>query len=379
MKKFTFSGILRKKTVIIPVVLIVALVIIAYVSISREKNRVFEKYEIKSSIAIDGTIPTEYMKFANGMVGYSSDGISYYSEGREIFNKAISIVSPIISVSDSYVVISEKKSSEINLIDKQGNLSKITSTYPIVGLDVSNKGVVAAILDDGTANYIEFYDKSGARLVSGRTVLEGDGYPIDISISDDSTRLVSSYLAITEGTAQSKVVFYNYTSVGENEVDRIVGGFNQYKDTIVPEVRFINNNTVAAIGDNMFSIYSIKQKPKLVHEETFEDKIQSVFFSSKYIGIVFTSNDSSYSQVLKVYNTDGKVEFSKILDFKYNDIAFVGENIVMYDESVCRMYSFTGKERFNYTFDKKINALIPLEDDVFMIAGDTAIEEIKLK
>ena len=170
-----------------------------------------------------------------------------------------------------------------------------------------------------------------------------------------------------------------YTSVGENEVDRIVGGFNQYKDTIVPEVRFINNNTVAAIGDNMFSIYSIKQKPKLVHEETFEDKIQSVFFSSKYIGIVFTSNDSSYSQVLKVYNTDGKVEFSKILDFKYNDIAFVGENIVMYDESVCRMYSFTGKERFNYTFDKKINALIPLEDDVFMIAGDTAIEEIKLK
>ena len=148
------------------------------------------------------------MKFANGMVGYSSDGISYYSEGREIFNKAISIVSPIISVSDSYVVISEKKSSEINLIDKQGNLSKITSTYPIVGLDVSNKGVVAAILDDGTANYIEFYDKSGARLVSGRTVLEGDGYPIDISISDDSTRLVSSYLAITEGTAQSKVVFY---------------------------------------------------------------------------------------------------------------------------------------------------------------------------
>ena len=51
----------------------------------------------------------------------------------------------------------------------------------------------------------------------------------------------------------------------------------------------------------------------------------------------------------------------------------------MYDEAVCRMYSFTGKERFNYTFEKKINSLIPIKDDMFIIAGDTAIEEIELK
>lgn len=379
MSKFSLSGILRRKAVIISVILIVAIIVVAYVSISREKNRVFETFEVKSSVEIEGNIDTNYMKFADGMIGYTADGISYYAEGREIFNKAFSIISPIVSVSDEYVVISEKKSSEINLIDKNGTLSKITSTYQVVGLDVSNNGVVAAVLDDGTANYIEFYDKSGSRLVSGRTVLEGDGYPIDISISGDSTRLVSSYLAISEGTAQSKVVFYNYSSVGENEVDRIVGGFNQYKDTIVPEVRFINDNTVVAMGDNMFSIYNIKQKPKLVHEQKFAAKIQSVFFSEKNIGIVFVSNESAYSQILKVYDIEGEAVFSKTLDFKYNDIAFVGNNVVMYDEAMCRMYSFTGKERFNYTFEKKINALIPLKDNLFVIAGDTAIEEIRLK
>ena len=379
MSKFSFSMIFRRKAIIISAILIVAIIVVAYVSISREKNRIFESFEVKSSVEIDGSIETKYMKFADGMIGYTTDGISYYAGGREIFNKAISIIAPIVSVSNEYVVIGEKKSSEINLIDKNGSLSKITSTYPIVGLDVSDKGVVAAVLDDGTANYIEFYDKSGSRLVSGRTVLEGDGYPIDISISDDSTRLVASYLAISEGTAQSKVVFYNYSSVGENEVDRIVGGFNQYKDTIVPEVSFINDSTVVAMGDNMFSIYNIKQKPKLIHEEKFEDKIQSVFFSEKNIGIVYISNDSAYTQVLKVYDTEGKSIFSKTIDFKYNDIAFAGENVVMYDEAMCRMYSFTGKERFNYTFEKKINSLIPIKDDMFIIAGDTAIEEIELK
>lgn len=379
MNKISFSGIWRKKVFIISAVVVIAVIIIAYVGINREKNRVFDTYEVKNSVEIDSSISRNYMAFADGVLAYSADGISFYKDGKEVFNKAISIISPIISVSDEYIVIAEKKSSEINLIDKKGNQSVITSTYPIVGMDVSDNGVVAASLDDGNANYIEFYDKSGARLVSGRTVLEGDGYPIALSISDDSTRLATSYLAISEGKAQSKVVFYNYTSVGENEVDRIVGGFNQYTDTIVPEIEFINNNTVAAIGDNMFSIYSIKQKPKLVYEQEFEDKIESVFFSSKYIGIVFASNDSSYSQVLKVYNTEGEKVFSKTLDFKYNDIIFTGKNVVMYDESSCRMYSFSGKERFNYTFDKKINKLIPVTDSEYIIVGDGTIEEIELK
>lgn len=379
MNKISFSGIWRKKVFIISAVVVIAVIIIAYVGINREKNRVFDTYEVKNSVEIDSSISRNYMAFADGVLAYSTDGISFYKDGKEVFNKAISIISPIISVSDEYIVIAEKKSSEINLIDKKGNQSVITSTYPIVGMDVSDNGVVAASLDDGNANYIEFYDKSGARLVSGRTVLEGDGYPIALSISDDSTRLATSYLAISEGKAQSKVVFYNYTSVGENEVDRIVGGFNQYTDTIVPEIEFINNNTVAAIGDNMFSIYSIKQKPKLVYEQEFEDKIESVFFSSKYIGIVFASNDSSYSQVLKVYNTEGEKVFSKTLDFKYNDIIFTGKNVVMYDESSCRMYSFSGKERFNYTFDKKINKLIPVTDSEYIIVGDGTIEEIELK
>ena len=89
MSKFSLSGILRRKAIIISAILIVAIIVVAYVSISREKNRVFETFEVKSSVEIDGSIDTNYMKFAAGMIGYTTDGISYYAEGREIFNKAI--------------------------------------------------------------------------------------------------------------------------------------------------------------------------------------------------------------------------------------------------------------------------------------------------
>lgn len=356
-----------------------AVVMAGFVYVNRQKNKVYKSYTVKSSVEVDGQILTQYKEFAGGILRYSADGISFYKDGREVFNKAITINSPILSTCGDYIVMAERKSNEIYLIDIKGNQTNLTATYPIVDIDVSEQGVVAATLDDGTANYVELYDKENSKLVGGRTVLAGDGYPIDISIANDATRLVVSYLAVSAGSAQSKVVFYNYTSVGENEVDRIVGGFNQYKSTIVPDVNFINNTTVVAVGDNMFSIYSIKQKPKLLYEQEFEEKIQAVFYSSKYIGIVFESNDSSYSQVLKVYNKNGEKVFSKSLDFRYNDITFAGDNVVVYDESTCRMYSFTGKERFHYTFDKNIVKLVPVNDNKYIIVSDSSIEEIELK
>lgn len=360
------------------IVLLIA-VIAGFVYINREKNKVYKSYTIKNSVEIDSQISSQYKEFAGGILRYSTDGISFYKDGREVFNKAITVNSPILSTCGNYIVVAERKSSAIYLIDIKGNQTNITSTYPIIDVDVSEQGVVAATLDDGSASYIELYDKENSKLVGGRTVLAGDGYPIDIAVANDATRLVASYLAVSAGSAQSKVVFYNYTSVGENEVDRIVGGFNQYKTTIVPEVNFMNNTTAVAIGDNMFSIYRIKQKPKLLYEEKYEEKIESLFYSSKYIGIVFESNDSSYSQVLKVYNKDGEKVFSKSLDFRYNDIAFAGDNVVMYDESTCRMYSFTGKERFHYTFDKNIIKLVPVKDNKYILVSDNSIEEIELK
>lgn len=379
VSKDIFLNIWRKKKIIIPLVLILALAIGLYVYIVKQRNKVYVKYAVENTIEIDSSIATEYKEFQGGILRYSTDGISFYKGGKEIFNKAIQMPTPVIDVNGDYIAMAERSSTEINLFDEKGSQKNITATHSIVGLAVSEKGVVAAILDDGAANYIEIYDKEGAKLVSGRTVLEGDGYPISISLSEDATKLAASYLAVSESQTQSKVVFYNYSSVGENEVDRIVGGFNQYKNTIVPVVKFINNNTVIAVGDDMFSIYSIDQKPKLRYEESFDNRVETVFYSSRYIGIVFDSNDQTYSHVLKVYDKNGKIVFVKSLDFNYSDIHFAGENVVLNDSVHCIMYSFKGKERFNGNFDKNIVKLIPISDDKYILVSDNTIEELKLK
>lgn len=373
----------RKKRIFIGVAILIVLIFIAiYVYSRRLSNKIYTDYSVANTIKMEemnSQTSVEYLPYGSGVVRYSGDGISYYSGGKEVWNKAIDMTSLVVDICGDYIVMAERNSNEIFLFDKGGNQSNIVASYPIVSVEVSRQGVVAATLDDGNVNYIEMTDKEGTRIASGQTVITGDGYPVDISIANDGTRLVSSYLAVSNGSTQSKVVFYNFSSVGQNEIDRIVGGFNQYKTTLVPDVEFINNTTAVAFGDNMFSIYHIDEKPELTYEEEFNDKIDMVFHSSKYIGFIFESNDSSYSQVLKVYNTSGKKVFSKTLDFKFNNISFVGKNVVMNDESTCRMYSFSGTERFNTTFDKNIVKLVPIKDNKFVIISDSDIEEIELK
>lgn len=361
--------------VIIGIIILFGLI---YIYRQKQLDKVFSGYSIKTNVELDAQIPAESRAFGEGIIWYSVDGISYFSGGRQVWNKSINMKSPVIDTCGDYIVMAERKSNDIYVFDVNGKESKIASTYPVIDVSVSKQGVVAATLDDGEANYVEITDKEGTKIASGRTVLSGDGYPVDISISEDSTRLIASYLSVSNGETQSKVVFYNFSSVGENEVDRIVGGFNQYKSTLVPEVEFINNNTAVAVGDNMFTIYSVGERPSIAYEEEFTDKIDSVFFSKKCIGLVFRSNDTSYSQVLKVYNEKGKVVFTKALDFKYKDICFVGENVVMYDSSNCRMYSFVGTERFNGDFDMNINMLVPLKADKYVVLTDNGIKEIEL-
>lgn len=361
------------------VLLLVMVVFTAGWYIYTHRNKDYEAYEVTSTFEIENGILAECAGFAEGIVRCTTEGISYIKSGREIWNKSISIQNPIMDICGDYVVIAEQKSNNVTLISKSGEQWDITMSYPIIGIEVSGQGVVAATLDDGEANYIELKDKAGEQIALGRTVVQGDGYPIDISISNDGTKLAASYLGISNGTTQSNVVFYNYSAVGQNEVDRIVGGFNQYKTAIVPKVEFISNNVAVAFGTDMFTIYSIKQKPSISREEALENKIESVFYSNKYIGIVFQNEESDKPYILKTYRSNGDKILNQEIDYQYKGILFAGDNVMMYNDSSCKMISDDGVTRFETQFDMVVEEMFALSEDTYVIVTADSIMQIKLK
>ena len=178
-------------------ILLAAVILYAGWYIYTHRNKDYSTYETTSTMEIDTGVPAKYAGFASGIIRYTTDGISYIRSGKEIWNKSVSIQNPMLDICGDYIVIAEQKSNNISIFNKAGEQWDITMSYPVMSVEISGKGIVAAALDDGEANYIEIKDKNGDAIALGRTVVQGDGYPIDISISDDGTKLAASYLGIT--------------------------------------------------------------------------------------------------------------------------------------------------------------------------------------
>lgn len=346
-------------------------------------HKKYDDYTVVSTINVENTYnESRYFAFASGFLGINNDGLSYITGSSVKWNQAFELKNPLIDICKDYVVVGEKKSNEIFLCDSNGLVSKLTTTYPIMDLEVSAGGVVYALLRDNDVNHIEILDKNGEILGDGTIFLEGKdyGYPIDCSVSEDGQKLVVSYLYINAGEVQSKIVFYNFSEVGQNEVDRLVGGFN-YETTIVPKVEFLNNKMVCAFGDNMFSLYSIKEKPeKITDSDEFDKEVKSIFYDGDYIGIVFANDDTKMPYVMHIYNTSAGQVMVKEFSFNYTDIKFAGKSVLLYNNTSCEIYNFSGTKKFAYTFDKGIVYMIGADKpNRFLVANPTNTEEIKLK
>lgn len=344
------------------------------------KYSTYKDYSVIKSTKIESGAGSKYIPFGDFVVRYSSDGISYFDEKETIWDEAYEMKAPVVDVCGSYLAICDKNTNDIYLYNESGKQGKITTSYPIIKLEVAEQGVVTALLEDKNANYIEVYDKSGKRLVSHKTLIDENGYPLNFSLSDDGTKMLVSYLTINNGIINNKILFYNFSKAGKNASDRVVGSFGQYKETIVPLVQFVSNNYAIAVGENILSIYKMKSKPSIQKEVSFKDEIQKVFYSEDYVGIVFKNTDSKKPCRVEVYNLHGNRVMKSDLDMEFDTIKFVDKNVIMYNDMNCQIISFKGVKKFEHNFKEEITDIIPTGGSrTYLLMTNSVIEKIRLK
>ena len=216
-------------------------------------------------------------------------------------------------------------------------------------------------------------------MVSHKTIINENGYPLNFSLSDDGTKMMVSYLTVNAGTLSNKVMFYNFSKAGKNATNRMVGEFTQYEDSIVPTVQFLTNNEAIAIGENVLSIYKMKDKPELKKEIALKDEIQKVFFNEHYVGLVFKNDNSNEPYRVEVYNLNGNREMRTNIDMNFDTVAFSGDNVLMYNDMNCQIISLKGVKKFEYTFKGEINSIIPIDGSrTFLFMTNSAIEKVRL-
>jgi hypothetical protein len=242
---------------------------------------------------------------------------------------------------------------------KDGQQGSIETTLPIEQACVASQGTLAVLMQKESAGYLALYDKKGQNLAEGEIHGEKGGYPIAIALSHDALKLAVSLLDFNEGSVKSTVAFYNYGSVGQNEIDRCVG-MNSFSDMVIPELTFTEDDRMVAFGDSSILIFEGSQKPQLVNEISLEKEVKSIFYNESYFGIVTSNDDEEVTHHMTVYNEKGNVVMEQDFGAEYGSIEFMSNNeVCVLNDNACDIYTIHGVHRFHYEFAEEIYKVIP--------------------
>lgn len=374
IRKHKLTNVYRVLLVIFALAAVSALIIVQY------KRHIYTGYDIVHSVSRETAMEATDMRLKNAVLTYSKDGAHCTdAKGNVKWNQTYEIQDIKLATCGGVVAIGNYNGREIYIQNVESQLGAVTTTMPIRDLTVAANGYVTAVLADTDVTWINTYNTEGQQIYEGQVHMYDAGYPAAISLSPNGELLAVSYIYIDAGSLKTNVAFYNFGPVGDNHSDYIVSAYS-YSDLLVPEVKFMNNETAFAVGDGRLMIYNGAQKPEIAAEYLYDEEVQSVFYSDKFVGLVFDSDKNEATYRMDVYGANAQKVGSYYFNLDYADIFFSDGNFVIYNETECLIMTFDGVEKYNGSFTKNINLMIPTETPYkYVLVTNTSIDTIQMK
>jgi len=351
---------------ILAVVLVYALV---------KNNKVASSYEVVTSMSRGDDTSVYYCMMRKGMVKYSKDGVAMTNKsGTVLWNQTYEMASPTMTSAGDYVAVGDIGANTIYIFNEYGQLGRVSTDVPIQEIQISEQGVVAAVLSDTSSNYINLYDKQGNSLGSIKASLDNTGYPLAIALSPDASKLAVSYLIVKSGSMQSRIVAYDFSDVeGDHLLD------TQELEGLYPKAAFLDSREVVLFGEKGFVLYQADSK-KIETQENFESEINSVFCTNQKLGFIFKNEDDNGKYSMEIYNKAGKKSSTYYFDLDYSGMTADDDEVILYNDEEMLIYQMGGRVRFRGTFNTAVTGVMPSwEDGLYWLIDDQSLREIRIR
>lgn len=343
--------------------------------------RSYDSYEIRSKIEQQDNGSAKYATFLGKTIVYNNDGIVYRDLDNElIWNQSFEMSTPMLSLCESYLAIFDQGGTSIYIMTADGLAKKIETSTPIMTVCVANQGTVAVLMKEDDVSSVRLYDRKGKELANGQFYAEKGSFPVDIALSYDAQKLAVDMLDVKEGKVSSTISFYNFGSVGQNEIDNNVGTYS-YEDLFISEISYVASDRMVALSDGGFLVFEGAQKPSLKRKVEFDQQVQSVFCNNKYVGVTYASEKEKESWHIKVYDLSGNTAMENDTAIAYDRIEFLDNNeVCVRDDYNCEIYTIHSIRKFSYKFDQQLYKILSGTDAqsyTFVLNGET--DEVRLK
>lgn len=318
-----------------------------------------------------------YQQFAEGVLKYSRDGIAYLNrKSEEIWNHPYQIKTPMIECYQETAAVADKGGNYIAVFDEKGVKGEMQTALPIEKIAISKQGIVSALLKNENSPKIVCYDVAGNVLVELKTTFTGTGYPMDISISENGTMLLVSYMCVENGAITTKIVYYDFSGEAKanKEYEAVI---DDYKGVLAPTVFFMNESMSAVVCDDRVLLYKGTGKPELSQDIRLEKEIKSVFHNEKYVGLIL-KNEGKAGYELCLYNTAGRKVMSEDFVGDYTHAKIDGGQVLMYDGKKCSVFTRTGVHRFDGEINSNILEIFPTSGiNKYIVMSENGMEIVR--
>lgn len=329
-------------------------------------KKIYRSYDVVAEYAKDLPEVANFMVDYGKLFCYNNEGISIYNNKGEIeWNAAISMTNPKITVNKGYAVVADIGGRNILVVNHKSAPAvqvSLEMLQDIMLVDISEQGEIAVLMEADKGYNIQLinpYDKNEKLKAEIKTYSRDDGYALSLAMSKDGSKLVTEYVKSENNEIKSTLTFYNFDKIGENSnADRIVGVF-PFEDTIFPKLKFADNNTVCAYGDNRVVCFAAKREPEMLWEKKIAGRIERI--AEDETGFALLINESNTMAVKSSEQASGAAASADYIDDSYfKDGQAEGGKVVLYS------FNYSGSRRFEEVVD--INA-----KGMWMSQGEVAL------
>jgi len=364
---------------VIEILLVIVVVVIGVELIYALRS--FDSYEVTNSIERNSSDVSQYAKFSNYLLEYSNDGVSCIGNDNEVvWNQSFEMVSPQVEITEKFLLVYDAGGTQLYILTESGLQEEIQTSSPIQTACIANQGTVAVLMKENDESQVKLFDKKGKELANGKFYGEQGGFPIDIALSRDATKLAVDMVDISSGKVCTTITFYNFGSVGQSKIDNNVGTYT-FENILVPEIDYVSDSRMIGIGTGKLLVFEGSQKPELKREIVIEEEIRSCFHNDKYVGIVYDNTEVENSWHIRVMDLRGKTIMENDVSFAYDRIEFLSnKEVCVTSATECEIFTTHSIKKFSYSFDEEIFQVLAGDGgkNYTFIFEDT-IEEVRLK
>ena len=264
---------------------------------------------------------------------YDSNVKVLNSTAKEISNIAHDYDYPVISTNSGRILLFDEGSKKFRVQSKTRVLYEKEMEHIILTGEMGKDGSVAiATRADNAESMLTVFDSNREQVFAWKCAKE---HIVSCDISDNGKNYVVAVLGVNNGSVYTKVHIFNKSKTEPTATF-------EYTDSAIANVKFLSNETVMVMGNNVCEIINgneVKEKVDVSVNTTYQ-----LFISDNNNAILVLSKYSSTTQkIIKVYNKSGKELFTQEIEGMVKSVSTDGKYVAVLTGSNVQMFTMKGK------------------------------------